>query len=128
MGKAFEDSEHTNQWIKKQLHYSTKRSGWNVRSCAKIEEKKSKQQSFKQSLIVEDAKLRQEIHVLIREMKEPGKSKLEVIFALSKRPEFKKYSSYFKVWVENDYKEYKRKAPWARRTTIPKEKVEEEER
>ena len=40
MGKAFEDSEHTNQWIKKQLHYSTKRSGWNVRSCAKIEEKK----------------------------------------------------------------------------------------
>lgn len=128
MGKAFEDNDHTNQWIKKQLHSSSRRRGWNVRACAEMEEKKSKQQSFKESLIVEDAKLRQEIHILIREMKEQGKSKLEVIFALSKRSEFKKYSPYFKAWIENDYQENKRQAPWTRRTTIPKEKGEGEEK
>lgn len=125
MGKAFEDSEHTNQWIKKQLHSSSKRSGWNVKICVDQEEKSKRKPSFKESLVVEDAKLRQEIHGVIREMKEQGRTKLEVIFALSKRPEFKKYSSYFKAWIENDYKENRRKSPWTSRTTIPKEREEE---
>lgn len=126
MAKAFEDNEHTNQWIKKQLHSSTKRSGWNVNACAEIEDRKNRKQSFKESLVVQDAKLRQQVHELIREMKEQGKSKLEVIFALSKRPEFKKYSPYFKAWVENDYRENRPKSPWTSRTKIPEKKEEEE--
>lgn len=128
MAKAFEDNEHTNQWIKKQVHSSTKRSGWNVQICADQEDKRKRQKSFKEALVLQDAKLRQQIHEVIKQMKEQGKSKLEVIFALSKRPEFKKYSPYFKAWVENDYKENKRKSPWTSRTIIPKEKIEEKER
>ena len=128
MAKAFEDSQNTETWITRQVHSSTKRSGWNVQACAREEEKNQKKKSFKESLVVEDAKLRQQVHDIIKEMKEQGKSKLEVIFALSKRPEFKKYSPYFKAWVENDYKENKRKSPWTSRTIIPKEKIEEKER
>ena len=128
MAKAFEDSQNTETWIKRQVHSSTKRSGWNVQACAREKKKNQKKKSFKESLVVEDAKLRQQVHDIIKEMKEQGKSKLEVIFALSKRPEFKKYSPYFKAWVENDYKENKRKSPWTSRTIIPKEKIEEKER
>ncbi len=125
MAKAFEDNEHTNQWIKKQVHSSTKRSGWNVQICADQEDKRKRQKSFKEALVLQDAKLRQQIHEVIKQMKEQGKSKLEVIFALSKVPEFKKYSPYFKTWVENDYRENRNKSPW---TTIPiTQKTKEDE-
>lgn len=125
MSKAFEDSEHTNQWIKSQLHSSSKRRGWNVRVCAETEERKNRQQSFKESLVAQDAKLRQQIHQVIREMKVQGKSKLEVIFALNKRPEFKQYSRYFKIWIENDYSEKTSKTPWASKVKISEAKEEE---
>ncbi len=125
MAKAFEDNEHTNQWIKKQVHSSTKRSGWNVQICADQEDKRKRQKSFKEALVLQDAKLRQQIHEVIKQMKEQGKSKLEVIFALSKMPEFKRYSPYFKTWVENDYRENHNKSPW---TTIPiTQKTKEDE-
>ena len=60
MAKAFEDTGHTNQWIKNQIHSSQKnRRGWNVNACSKKEEQKDRQKSFKYSLIAKDSKIRQ---------------------------------------------------------------------
>ena len=57
-------------------------------------------------------------------MKAEGKTKLEVLIALTKNPEYRAYSQYFKAWIENDYRENPRKSPWTSKTKTTPEKEE----
>ena len=126
MAKAFEDNGNTNKWIKQQLSYSQKKSGMNIKYLCPIreEQKNSRQKNFRDSLTDKDTKIRLAIQSTIRKMKAKGKTKLEVLIALTQNHEYKAYSQYFKIWIENEYKENPRKSPWTSKTKTTPEKEE----